>query len=181
MLFGAMSPADAFSASETDSLKTHPDCSKRIQSLVDSLLTCSNSTSFLVNESDFSFLKKDFEIEVIEGLYTSNEYSKNLYWSLQLLQSGREEPFAIFSIARVLNSIFDRQKFHEMGKIVEKEDRAQAEDYRLLVRMLDRIRLDELAQITYQFCFRYKDKMVSYDGFTEEFKKSYQNLKSVNQ
>lgn len=180
-IFGAMAMPKSTSASDEDSLKTHPDCSRRIEFLQDSIALCAHSNSFVTNENQFKVLQKEFEMEVMEGLYNSKNYSKNLYCSLQLLQSEKEEAFAVFNIARVLNTIFEKQKSHELGKWIDKEDRKQEEDFKLLLRMLDRIRLDELAQLSYNFCFKYKDKMVSYEGFTEEFKKSYLNLKKITQ
>jgi Zn-dependent protease with chaperone function len=156
---------------EKDSLKTHPDCAVRISMLDDSIRNAAPGSKFLVDESLFRQLKKDFFIELTEEQFKSLNLGRNLYYSLQMLQSGENIPYAVFAVSRCLNHIYDHQKNHKLGIVTDKETRGYATDYNLLLRMLDRLRLDEIANINYHFSMQYKAQMSGYAGFNEEWNK----------
>lgn len=152
---------------EKDSLKTHPDCSKRISLLQDSINALGNKGQlFLVNEPYFNLLKKAFIAEITEYCFEEKNLSRNLYYSLGLLQSGEETPMAVYSVARCLNEIYEKQQQHKLGMAIDKENKNFPEDYNLLLRLLDKIRLDEIASINANFCRKYQVQMKNYDGFT---------------
>ena len=168
-IFGQMSKDNSpLSQREKDSLKTHPDCEKRILQLKDSIQTSAAGSDFLVNELLFNQLKKDFYIEMIEQQYRDENLTRNLYYTLQLLQNGEQLPFAIYSVARALNKIWQAQKDHEIGTMIERERREYPADYNLLLRMVDRMRLDEIAQLNLAFCSYYQQQMEEYEGFAAE-------------
>ncbi len=172
-IFGAMNPDEAtgLTKKEKDSLKTHPDCSKRIELLQDAALQI-NGKNYLVDENLFQQLKQEFIPEIIEEVYKSDNISFNLYLSLQMLQEGKHQPLAIYSIARDLNRIYKHQKDHELGLIVDSENRRYTEGYNQLLRMLYRLRLYEIAEINAAFCNQYAAQMKGYAGFEEEMKKA---------
>lgn len=175
-IFGAMNPEESgeLTKKEKDSLKTHPDCSQRIAMLKDTALAITGS-NFLVDEALFRSLKEDFINEITEECYTAGNISRNLYHSLQLLQSGKQKQLAIYSIARDLNKLYALQKDHELGLSVDSENRYFPEAYNLLLRMLYRIRLEELAELAYYFCTAHAASMVDYPGFAAELTKAKQN------
>lgn len=153
---------------ERDSLKTHPDCEKRIAMLQDSI--CSKNgqgLKFMVDENRFQKLKKDFLAEMTEQCYRDKNYGRNLYFSLLLLQSEEFRPFAIYSVARCLKTIYEEQRDHQLGKKLETENSVHHEDYNLLLRLLSRVRLHEIASIGYHYCQQHEDFMKEYSGFAE--------------
>jgi Zn-dependent protease with chaperone function len=157
---------------EKDSLKTHPDCSKRISLLNDSIQSASTTGKiFLVDEVLFNGLKKDFLVEMTEQCYRDNNLSRNLYYSLLLLQTKENIPMAVYSVARNLNAIYDYQKKHQLGLKKDIEQKDYSEGYNLLLRMLDRLKLEEIAAINYHFCKQYEQQMNGYAGFEDEVKK----------
>lgn len=164
------------SGKEKDSLKTHPDCDRRIALLSDSLETVAGTgKKFLVDEKVFAQLKKDFFIEMTEQCYRDKNLSRNLYYSLMLLQS-ENTPIAVYSVSRCLNQIYDLQKNHQLGSKVDAENKTYPEEYNMLLRMLGRLRLDEIANLNYHFCKQYEMIMKDYMAFEKEFKKA-ENLK----
>ncbi len=175
-IFGAMGNDDAsgLSKKEKDSLKTHPDCSKRIALLSDSA-TKIPGKNFQVGEAIFKQLQQDFVPEIVEEVYKSGNISFNLYLSLQMLQDGRHVPLAVYSIARDLNELYKNQKEHKLGLSVDTENKHFTEGYNLLLRMLYRIRLNEIAELNAAFCSYYKEQMKNYEGFAEEMKKATEN------
>jgi hypothetical protein len=176
VLFGAMKgDASPLTKREKDSMKTHPDCTIRISQLLDSINKIASGKKFLVDESFFQKLKKDFFPEITEQEFRNDNLTRNLYYSLLMLQNGDNMSMAVYSIARDLNLLFQRQKDHKLGDI-EKEGRNYPADYNLLLRMVDRLKLDEIATINYYFCKRYESQMTAYDGFADEKRKAQKNF-----
>jgi predicted SprT family Zn-dependent metalloprotease len=157
---------------EKDSLKTHPDCIHRIELLKDSIAMIQPGKQFLVDENLFRNLQKELPVEIMEHNYQTGNLDRQLYYALLLLQEEKHVPVAIYSIARTLNDIFICQRDHTLGTKVAKENRFYHEDFNLLLRMLDRIKLDEIANLNYQFCRKYEAKMAGYKGFAEEMEKA---------
>jgi Zn-dependent protease with chaperone function len=173
IIFGAMNPDDTpgLSIQEKDSLKTHPDCYKRINMLRREAEEITG-TFFSVDEKLFERLKKDFIPEVVEAVFNDGNLSFNLYLCLQMLQEGLYQPLAIYSIARDLNIIYKYQKNHELGLMLDTENRKFKDDYNQLLRMLYRLRLSEIAEINVAFCNQFAEQMKGYTGFEEEMKKA---------
>ena len=93
-----------------------------------------------------------------------------------MLQREEYTPFALFSIARALNSMYEGQKDHRLGAMTEGETRGYKQDYNLLLRMISRLKLDEIASLSYQFCKQYKEQMSGYIGFEEEYNKAKKRI-----
>ena len=172
-IFSQMSNDDSpLTKKERDSLKTHPDCAARISHLEDSILKARQGEKFIINKTLFGQLKKDFFVELAEQQFKSNNLSRNLYYSLQMLQKGGNTSYAMFAITRGLNFMYENQKNHKLGIITDKETRGYPADYNILLRMLDRLRLEEIANINYNFCMEHKAEMSVYVGFNDEFNKA---------
>ena len=176
VIFGALNPDDAtgLTKKERDSLKTHPDCFKRISLLADSAAAISGKY-FQIDEPLFKQLKQEFIPEIVEEVFKSGNISFNLYLSLQMLQNGKHTPLAIYSIARDFNLIYKHQKAHEMGLIIDSENKRYDEGYNLLIRMLYRMRLNEIAELNDNFCSFYNEQMKNYEGFATEMEKAKEN------
>jgi Zn-dependent protease with chaperone function len=174
-IFSKLDDNSSFTKNEKDSLKTHPDCNKRIALLIDSVrLLPAAGKEFMVNETLFRQLKKDFFPEITEECFREAELSRNLYYSLILLQSGENKQLAVYSVARCLNLLYEKQKAHKFGTAVDVENKIYPEDYNLLLRMLNRVHLDEIANINVQFCRQYETEMKDYDVFKKEWIKAVQ-------
>ena len=181
VLFGAMGVDDVspFTKQEKDSMKTHPDCVERISFLQDSIIKMHTGKQFLVDEQSFHRIKNEFIPEIIEEEFRNNNLTRNLYYSLLMLENGDYTSLAVYSIVRDLNILFQRQKDHMLGDI-EKETRSYRSDYNLLLRMIDRLRLDELAAVNYHFCKKYESQMTGYEGFSEEKRKAQKNFYQIS-
>jgi Peptidase family M48 len=164
---------------EKDSLKTHPDCSKRISLLNDSIQKVLPGKKFLVNEEVFKQLKKEFFIEMTEQCYREKNLGRNLYYSLLLLEADENTPLAVYSIARVFNRIYEDQKSHQLGSKIDAESKNYPAEYNQLLRMLDQLRLDEIVSVNYHFCKQYEPLMKGDARFDEEMNKVKQLKKSL--
>jgi hypothetical protein len=101
-----------------------------------------------------------------------------LYYALGLLQSKQERPYAIYSIARAMNSLYYAQLNHRIGLVTDKESRTQSSDYNLICRMVDRLRLHELAEFNYHLCKNFQSEMTDFTDFQKEFHQSQKNYQS---
>ena len=175
-IFGAMHPEEAsgLTKKEKDSLKTHPDCFKRIELLGDSAKAVSGS-DFLVDAQMFRKLKEDFVPELLGEVFNAGNISFNLYLSLQFLQEKKHVPLAVYSVARNLNLIYQYQKEHRLGLVADTEGRYFDEGYNQLLRMLWRLRLNEIAELNHHFCSYYEAEMSGFEEFREEMEKAKAN------
>ncbi|MFM9910735.1 MAG: M48 family metalloprotease, partial [Chitinophagaceae bacterium] len=160
---------------EEDSLKTHPDCLKRIELLHKNKITLTGN-DFLINENFFTKLQSDFLVEITEACYENNNLSRNLFYSLQMIQEKRFMPYAVFSTARCLNKIFEEQKNHKLGLQIDIENKDYPEDYNLLLRLLSRIRLQELGLVILHFCSSNADMMKLYPDFQKQYQIAQQRI-----
>ncbi len=176
IIFGALDPEESstLTAKEKDSLKTHPDCSIRIALLQADAIGIVGK-DFLIDQTYFYQLQQAFIPELVEEVFESNNVSFNLYLSLQMLQEKKHVPLAIYSVARNLNIIYQQQKEHKLGLITDSENKKYTEGYNLLLRMLSRIRLNELAEMNEAFCSYYSNQMNNFKAFTEEHEKAIRN------
>ncbi|QNA44053.1 M48 family metalloprotease [Lacibacter sediminis] len=155
-------------AKEIDSFKTHPDCTVRIAALKDSVASQSAGNSFLVDENYFQKLKEELMLEMIEHTYQSGNVSRNIYYNLLLLQQQKYTNLAAYLIARDLNKLYEQQKNHKAGLLLDTENKFYSDDYNQLLRLLNRIRLDEMAQLTRSFCNRYLSPLKEYQPVAEQ-------------
>lgn len=172
-IFSAMNSEEAsgLTKKERDSLKTHPDCSKRIALLSEQALKIAGQ-QFLVDENLFKKLKDGFVPEIMEEIYRQGNIGYHLYQSLRMLQDNRYIPLAVYSVARDLNRVYEHQQKHELGLITDTESRFFTENYNEFLRMLYRLRLNEIAELNAAFCSAYKNQMTGYEGFSAEMIKA---------
>ena len=89
-----------------------------------------------------------------------------------MLQDYEYKPYALFSIARALNDMYEGRENHSLGLKTEGETRGFPQDYNLLLRMVSRLKLDEIAALSYYFCKEHRSEMSVYIGFEEEYSKA---------
>lgn len=169
-LFSEMKDEESFrDKKEKDSLKTHPDCSKRIALLQNDFdKETANGKLFLVNENLFRQLKQDFYFEMMEESYRSNSLSRNLYFNILLLSNHPDNKVAVYSITRCLNDLFALQKAHKIGLAIDAEDKGYPQSYNLLIRMLSRLKLDEILQVNTYFSKKYYSLVQDDEAFKKE-------------
>jgi len=179
-IFAGMSADEStLSKVEKDSLKTHPDCIKRIVLLEDSIKATPGGKLFFTDGQVFKKLQKEFIVEMTEQRYRNGNLAYHLYMCLQLLQKPEYEHYAAYAIVRCLNKLYESQKNHALGLVTDKESRTYPADYNLILRMLDRLRLDEIAHLSFYFSRKYTEKLSAYEEFITEMKKA-EKIKTQN-
>ncbi len=154
---------------EEDSLKTHPDCSHRIQ-LISPMLKKYQQTQpvkFITSEATFKTFKNEFDLEIINWCYESNRVSRALYYSLEMLRVQSDNPYLHCMIGKCLNQIYLFQKNHELGTITDLPSVNQEEKYDQLLRFIQNIRLKDIANISYYYLLTQAENAIAYPEYQQ--------------
>ena len=160
----------------TDSLKTHPDCKLRIQ-VLEPLVNKYYSGARLknvINKLKFETLKNTFSYEVIEFSYSSGNYTRSLYYSLDLLQHKPNDPYIITQVGKIFNGFYTAQKTHTLGKLIDLPSPYYQPNYDLLLQFVQNLYLEDYSAISYQFLKQYSTQLTYYSPFTKAFNTSKQ-------
>jgi Zn-dependent protease with chaperone function len=162
---------------EADSLKSHPDCSFRIQLLTTAVKKYNKegNRKFIVDQEKFLRLKHQFDYEILNYCFENN-VSLCLYFSLEMLNAFPDNVYVHTMIGKCLNTIYTKQKLHELGRIVELPGPDHTEEYNNLLQVIQNLRLYEVASLSYYFLYQYKAADENNPAFAAEWKKSIENF-----
>src|SRR5262249_13954998 len=137
----------------SDSLKTHPDCKVRIKMLkplVNKYASVGGSKD-MVNKERFDSLQNIFRYEVIAYAFSSKNFTRSFFYTLELLQQKPSDPYIIVQLGKILNSFYAFQKTHTLGKVIELPSPAFPENYNLLLQFVQNLYLDDYASLSYHY------------------------------
>ena len=159
-----------------DSLKTHPDCKKRIHILEPMVLKYRIASSLKnpVNPEKFKALANTFRYEVIEYAFASDNYTKSLQYTLELLQSNFSDPYLITQVGKIFNSLYDAQKNHKLSKVTELPAPFFEPNYNLLLQFVQNLFREDYAAISYHFLNQYASQIKNYPPFKSAYQTSIQ-------
>ena len=176
-IFGQLNKEQQEEELPADSLKTHPDCSQRIGLLKAEIDAAPAGQLFLVDEPFFQQRKKMLLPEIIEFCYQDDQLSRNLFYSLLLLQDTSLQSYAAFSVVRCLNRLYEKQEAHQVGTSTDQPSADYSEAYNQVLRFIQRVRLSELAQVSFHFSKKYRDWVMAHPSFTRAAKLAEQRAR----
>ncbi|MES2648463.1 MAG: M48 family metalloprotease [Bacteroidota bacterium] len=150
-----------------DSLRTHPDIPQRIHAIKTMLssIQSNKGKAFLIDAALFKKLQADFDFEMIEYCYQSNQVSRALLYSLQMLTAFPENSYLYSMTGKCLVKCYYKQKEHHLDDITERPSPTFDEAYSSLLRMLNTIRLDDLAQVSDVWAQKYRSRFENDEGY----------------
>jgi Zn-dependent protease with chaperone function len=174
-----------------DSLKTHPDCPLRMRQIAPLVGTGGGRAAgiggagsaggggraFVVDSVKFRTLAALFRYEVIEYAYVSDEYTESLYLSLKLLQDRPGDVYGVAQVGRLLNGLYQAQKGHTLGKLVDLPSPAYPANYNLLLQFIQNLYREDLASINYYFLSPYHPQLDYYTTFKKAYEESAKSVK----
>ena len=162
-----------------DSLKTHPDCKLRIKALQPMVLKyhAASSLKNVVNGSKFNELKNTFRYEMIEYAFLSDNYTKSLQYTIDLLQDHPSDPYLVTQAGKILNGFYNAQKNHTLGKITELPAPFYEPNYNLLLQFIQNLFVEDYAAISYYFLKQYSPEMETYLPYKNAYHTSIQLVK----
>lgn len=150
-----------------DSLKTHPDCSKRLVTLRP--MVRPGGGRWVVDSALFVRLAERFRYEVIEYAYASDSYTESLFLALQLSKDRNRDAYLVSQTGKVLVGMYTAQKGHTLSKVVDLPSPYYPENYNLLLQWVQNLYLEDLAAIAYYYLDRYHPGMDMYPAFKTSF------------
>ncbi|HWV68855.1 M48 family metallopeptidase [Chitinophaga sp.] len=157
-----------------DSLKTHPDCRQRIK-LLERTVNAGTQTAWnLINKAAFDSLQQAFKYEVVNYAFENDRYTLSLYYAISLLQEHPDDPFLVTHIGKVLNSCYEAQKAHVLGKHIDLPSPDFSDNYNVLLQMIQNLGLDEFPAISFYYLKTYQPILNTYTAFTRELDRSRQ-------
>ncbi|MDB5197445.1 MAG: hypothetical protein JWP88_1816 [Flaviaesturariibacter sp.] len=161
-----------------DSLRTHPDCQKRIAILSPKVKDYykTDSRKFLTSDKTFEELKKQFDYEIVEYCYQSGAESRAMYFALQMLTHYPNDVYLNTLVGRCLNDFYTHQKAHELDKIVDRPNAGSKDQYNLLLQFIQNLSLIDIAALSQNFLSR-QEPVLSADP---DFQKVYRTSKDLS-
>ena len=159
-----------------DSLKTHPDCKKRIKLLEPAIKQYANATAEKnrLNTATFDEMRKIFPYEIASFAFDSKNYSRSLFYTLELLQKNPSDPYLVVKTGSIFNNLYLAQKEHILGKVTDLPSPSYPENYNLLLQFIQNLYKEDYALIGYHYLQQYSPSMEYYAPFKDVFKASIQ-------
>ena len=157
-----------------DSLKTHPDCPIRIRLLtpVINRKSSGGSLKFAVDAAKFVSLQQLFRYETIEYAFVSKEYTKSLFYTMELLQRKPGDAYLVAQVGRLMNGLYAAQKEHTLSKVAGLPAPEYSPDYNLLLQFIQNLYLDDIAEINYNYLRQYHPQLDHYALFKSVYDQS---------
>src|SRR5215203_1512300 len=176
LMFGVAK--DEKTKAEDDSLKTHHVCNTRIQKLSGAVnkYNKNGNKKFIVSEEQFKQLKLQFDFEILAFCFESNNISKCLYYSLQMIDAFPDNAYLHTMIGKCLNALYSYQKKHELGKIIDLPGAHHPEEYNNLLQLIQNLRLSEIASLSYYYLRQFQESYMSHPLYQSVLRISTQNF-----
>jgi len=163
-----------------DSLKTHPDCRRRIGWLTQLMSGWMQpgAGKFVVDSPTFIMLQKTFRYETIEYNFATNNYTRSFYITLELLQKAPDDPYLVTQIGKLLGGIYTAQKAHTLSKVVDLPSPDLPANYNLLLQFVQNLYLEDIASINYYYLKKYHPQMDVYTPYRTVYEQSERLMKN---
>lgn len=162
-----------------DSLKTHPDCQKRIQVLEPLIQKYSGPNRVLnpVSAEKFAELGRRFKYEIIEHSFASDNYTKSLFYTLELLEEYPSDEYLVTQIGKIFNGLYNAQVKHTLSKLIELPAPYFEPNYNLLLQFIQNLYKEDFAAISFHFLNQFSAQMQNYPPFKNARQTSISNFK----
>ncbi len=151
-----------------DSLKTHPDCQKRIALVSEKLPPFDTAAARkIVFTDEFAKMYTYSEFEQVANFYYYNQTGKSLYTALCLLKKYPDDAWLYTQISRTLLELTEAQENHQLSQILEFPASYHAKPYKDFLTFIRKLRLREMALLNHHFTQKYQEKFPDYAPLEE--------------
>lgn len=134
-----------------DSLKTHPDCQKRIKA-IESMIASNEKAP--IEESKYRAYIHLADYEMVESMYLFGEYGKALFHAFLLVEEYPDDVYLHTMIVNCLYQLANHQKEHELGKVLSLPDPRFDENYNQLLNFIHNLRFRDLCKLGHQYALK---------------------------
>lgn len=164
----------------SDSLKTHPDCDQRIRMVTPMMSGQIAGKLFLIDSQYFRSVQKTMEMEAAGFAFSSGNLSRALYYGLHLSVKYPSESFPYLLNGQCMNALYIAMKNHQMRLFSEMPGLQAESGYDDFMHFLDKLRIQDMAALSYYYHLRYQDKGKTTDGYAESMVHSSENFHGLN-
>ncbi len=129
-----------------DSLRTHPDCDKRIGYIRDLMISNTPNAVKQNDSTHFRNVKWASAMETIMAYYDYTYYDYSLFNALLYLHHAKENEFLKFMVALNWYSLYEATKNHELSDYVSNYSVANPAEHNNLLFVLNNLRFSELTE-----------------------------------
>lgn len=139
---------DTVSEMEKDSLKTHPDCQKRVENLL-KMKTISNESKskYLQPISLFNKIVDYSDFECIENRLKYKNIDGAFYLTLKLIKKYPKNNYLQKTVLTCFDKLIIGLKNHNLNEYIDLPSPFQEGDYKVIVRFLNNIRISEAEKL----------------------------------
>lgn len=151
-----------------DSLKTHPDCQKRITILKQYLKEGDelNKKNFLQSPTTFKDLSIKSEFEMVESAFFFGNYDLCFYYTLLLLNKYPNDIYLKATIGKCYAKMYQALKNHELNKYVSlPSSKEKNKDFQQLLYFINNLRLREIASVGYYYLLNEKNRYLKSEDY----------------
>ena len=143
---------------DADSLKTHPDCQRRIVNLKRIIpANYSNDKQNIQTSIDFENLVRVADFEIVASAFELGNYGKTIFYALQLLDKYPDNAWLHAIVGICFYDIYVSQENHKLGKYLDLPSNKYKDSYREVLQFIHNLRLKNIANIAYFFIQKNKD------------------------
>ncbi len=157
-----------------DSLKTHPDCKKRIQNVQKLLEKYKQNyaSKSIQNSTMFNVLKQKLPLENITFYEEKKQFSTVFFYTLKYLEILPNSNFLITRIGKCFNEFYNAQKIHQLNKIIMLPFPNNDESFNLVLQFIQNLNRDDYKYLSIEFLKKYEEQNSKYTNFNEILKES---------
>ncbi len=133
-----------------DSLKTHPDCKKRIELLRKQEFSTDKS-KFIQPEARFQAVVETSDFEMIQSEFDGGDYGACLYQTLLLLDKYPDNGYLHGMVGLCLCSMATAQQAHQLSNHVELPAGDTPAPYRAVLTFIQNLRARDLSALTLHY------------------------------
>lgn len=150
-----------------DSLKTHPDCSKRLAAMEQMLQGSGlkEGDFNLLPADSFALLQRNALFEQVDSWYKLNQYDYALFESLRLTDLYPDHPYGYVQAGKILQDLcIAYSKFELSSHVRPPSSTLYSENFNELLRMMQRLSLEEMIRMTAAYVLFHAKKWETTSG-----------------
>lgn len=149
---------------DDDTLRTHPDCKRRIIALQRQLAGRGKPLNERA-QTDFSRIILQAQFDLVDTEFHYKQYGKALFKALQLVEIYPDNVYLSAKIGQCLYQLYDNQKNHTLGKVLDLPDPRFPENYDRFLTFIHKLRLGELAALAYHHIISQREEFFNDEEF----------------
>lgn len=135
---------------------------------------------FLIDSLYFRSVQKTMEMEAAGFAFSNGNLSRALYYGLHLSVKYPTESFPYLLNGQCMNALYKAMKNHQMRLISEMPGLQTESGYDDFVHFLDKLRIQDMASLSYYYHIRYHEKGKNSDGYSQSMVHSSENFHGLN-